>query len=35
VLPHLSSTLPGSRDYDLKAVTQFLSWEPWSRRDVV
>jgi hypothetical protein len=34
VLPHLSSTLPGSRDYDLKAVTQFLSWEPWSRRDV-
>ena len=34
VLPHLPSTLPGSRDYDLKAVAQVLSWEPWSRRNV-
>jgi hypothetical protein len=33
VLPHLPSTLPGSRNYDLKAVAQLLSWEPWSRRD--
>lgn len=30
VLPHLPSVLPSSRDYDLKAVAEFLSWEPWA-----